>query len=66
MSAPISVLVVDDDLFVRETLTDYLRDADDLTLAGMSIEDVRSGKVVRRYAPTDKPAALERDIEALL
>ncbi len=26
----------------------------------------RSGKVVRRYAPTDKPAALERDIEALL
>jgi glutathione peroxidase len=26
----------------------------------------RNGKVVRRYAPTDKPAALERDIEALL
>jgi glutathione peroxidase len=26
----------------------------------------RSGKVVRRYGPTDKPAALERDIEALL
>jgi len=34
VSAPISVLVVDDDLFVRETLTDYLRAADDLTLAG--------------------------------
>ena len=26
----------------------------------------RDGKVVRRYAPTDKPEALERDIEALL
>ncbi len=26
----------------------------------------RSGHVVRRYAPTDKPEALERDIEALL
>jgi glutathione peroxidase len=26
----------------------------------------RDGKVVRRYAPTDKPARLERDIEALL
>jgi glutathione peroxidase len=26
----------------------------------------RDGKVVRRYAPADKPAALERDIEALL
>lgn len=26
----------------------------------------RDGKVVRRYAPTEKPAALERDIEALL
>jgi len=26
----------------------------------------RSGQVVRRYAPTDKPAALEKDIEALL
>jgi glutathione peroxidase len=26
----------------------------------------RSGKVVRRYAPTDKPGGLARDIEALL
>jgi len=26
----------------------------------------RNGKVVRRYAPTDKPQQLERDIEALL
>jgi glutathione peroxidase len=26
----------------------------------------RDGKVVRRYAPSDKPEALERDIEALL
>jgi glutathione peroxidase len=26
----------------------------------------RDGKVVRRYAPTDKPEALARDIEALL
>ena len=26
----------------------------------------RDGKVVRRYAPTDKPEALERDIEVLL
>lgn len=26
----------------------------------------RDGKVVRRYAPTDKPESLERDIEALL
>jgi len=26
----------------------------------------RQGEVVRRYAPTDKPAALEQDIEALL
>ncbi|WP_226016820.1 glutathione peroxidase [Novosphingobium sp. FKTRR1] len=26
----------------------------------------RSGKVVRRYAPTDKPAGLAKDIEALL
>ena len=26
----------------------------------------RDGKVVRRYAPTDKPASLEKDIEALL
>ena len=26
----------------------------------------RSGKVARRYAPTDKPAAIARDIEALL
>ena len=26
----------------------------------------RAGHVVRRYAPTDKPEALERDIEALL
>jgi glutathione peroxidase len=26
----------------------------------------RSGKVVRRYGPTDKPEKLERDIEALL
>ena len=26
----------------------------------------RSGKVVRRYGPSDKPQALERDIEALL
>ncbi len=26
----------------------------------------RDGQVVRRYAPTDKPEALERDIEALL
>lgn len=26
----------------------------------------RDGKVVRRYAPTDKPAKLEADIEALL
>lgn len=26
----------------------------------------RDGKVVRRYAPTDKPEQLERDIEALL
>jgi glutathione peroxidase len=26
----------------------------------------RTGKVVRRYAPTDKPARLERDIEKLL
>ena len=26
----------------------------------------RDGKVVRRYAPTDKPEKLERDIEALL
>lgn len=26
----------------------------------------RTGKVVRRYAPTDKPAALEKDIERLL
>jgi glutathione peroxidase len=26
----------------------------------------RDGNVVRRYAPTDKPAKLERDIEALL
>ncbi len=26
----------------------------------------RDGKVVRRYAPTDKPERLERDIEALL
>jgi glutathione peroxidase len=26
----------------------------------------RQGKVVRRYAPTDKPEKLEADIEALL
>jgi glutathione peroxidase len=26
----------------------------------------RSGKVVRRYAPTDKPAGIAKDIEALL
>ena len=26
----------------------------------------RSGKVVKRYAPTDKPAGLEKDIEKLL
>ena len=26
----------------------------------------REGKVVRRYAPTDKPAALAKDIEKLL
>ena len=26
----------------------------------------RQGKVVRRYAPTEKPEAIERDIEALL
>mgnify|MGYP001278454668 CR=1 FL=1 len=26
----------------------------------------RDGKVVRRYAPTDKPGRMERDIEALL
>jgi glutathione peroxidase len=26
----------------------------------------RQGKVVRRYAPTDKPAALRKDIEKLL
>ncbi len=26
----------------------------------------RDGKVVRRYAPTDKPSAIERDIEKLL
>lgn len=26
----------------------------------------RDGKVVRRYAPTDKPERLEKDIEALL
>ncbi|MGO4167892.1 glutathione peroxidase [Novosphingobium sp. YAF33] len=26
----------------------------------------RDGKVVRRYAPTDKPESLEKDIEALL
>ena len=26
----------------------------------------REGKVVRRYAPTDKPQGLEKDIEALL
>ncbi len=26
----------------------------------------KSGKVVKRYAPTDKPAALAKDIEALL
>lgn len=26
----------------------------------------RDGRVVRRYAPTDKPEALDRDIEALL
>ncbi|PEQ13262.1 glutathione peroxidase [Novosphingobium sp. PC22D] len=26
----------------------------------------RDGSVVRRYAPTDKPAAIEKDIEALL
>jgi len=26
----------------------------------------RDGKVVRRYAPTDKPEALEKDIQALL
>ncbi len=26
----------------------------------------RDGKVVRRYAPTDKPASLEKDIEAAL
>jgi glutathione peroxidase len=26
----------------------------------------RDGKVVRRYAPTDKPGALEKDIKALL
>ena len=26
----------------------------------------RDGKVVRRYAPTDKPEALEQDIAALL
>ncbi|MGN6496689.1 MAG: glutathione peroxidase [Tsuneonella sp.] len=26
----------------------------------------RDGKVVRRYAPTDKPASLEKDIEKLL
>ncbi|MFM5930214.1 MAG: glutathione peroxidase [Novosphingobium sp.] len=26
----------------------------------------RDGKVVRRYAPTDKPAAIAKDIEALL
>jgi glutathione peroxidase len=26
----------------------------------------RDGKVVRRYAPTDKPEALEKDIKALL
>jgi glutathione peroxidase len=26
----------------------------------------RNGKVVRRYAPTDKPEALAEDIEALL
>jgi glutathione peroxidase len=26
----------------------------------------RDGKVVRRYAPTDKPERLEKDVEALL
>jgi glutathione peroxidase len=26
----------------------------------------RDGKVVRRYAPTDKPAGIVKDIEALL
>ncbi|MFM5895325.1 MAG: glutathione peroxidase, partial [Novosphingobium sp.] len=26
----------------------------------------RDGKVVRRYAPTDKPESLEKDIEKLL
>jgi len=50
-SASIRVLVVDDDLMVRQTLADYLATASDLDLIGSCADGVEAVDAVTRQAP---------------
>lgn len=48
---PIRVLVVDDDLMVRETLAEYLASADDLEMVGSCSNGLEALEAVRADAP---------------
>lgn len=50
-ATPIRVLIVDDDLFVRESLSDYLAAAEDLDLVGACADGAAAIEAVDRYLP---------------
>lgn len=51
MDAPITVLVVDDEPFVREGLAEYIASADDLLLAGTCSNGLEAVEAVRANPP---------------